>query len=468
MSSESGSRNCRCGGTGSCDSTGTCGGTCSCGGTGSCSGEATDDRDATRAESPIENKGSPLPLDYDHDKEHAEVPEMPDLGNDWRLSDLDEHWERRAAGHLADVDFDTELGVEIARDSLRVAQGDLTKAEFHEKHHDAVAAEFGIDDRPTRDAYNEEVEHSDRSGETDRNFPRVPDAEPLPSRRGLLKGAGAALAAGATAGLAGCVSSSTSTSGTAAAQTGVVEEGDVQMGMVIDTDRCIACMLCAEACKRENDTDVGTHWMHVFRYEEDEYGDAEEGYMPRPCQHCSDPTCAYVCPTQARHKRGSDGLVLTDYDTCIGCKYCQIACPYGVNFLGKDDSTDVSPGFFGSETSEGRTTGGPPPKGVMGKCTFCVHRQDDSSTRGTTACEDDCPVDAIHFGDMKDPGSQPRQYLREQRGTSRFKLLEQQGTEPNVVYLGHQPSQEATPTDGPYTYEDLGMEKLGEHRGDDE
>ena len=441
---------------------------CRGGGDGSCAGNGHDDVETPIDGPPSGDQTADLTVEYDHDEAEDPVPEMPDLGNDWRLTDLDEDWERRAEAHLSDVDFDTELGVEIARDSLRVAQGELSKAEFHERHHDAVAEEFGVDDRPTRVDYENERERLDRPKDGDRPLPRVPDADRLPSRRGLLKGAGVAVAAGATAGLAGCLGSPTGPGSSASAQTGVVEEGDVQMGMVIDTDRCIACMLCAEACKRENDTDAGTHWMHVFRYEDDEFGDQDEGYMPRPCQHCSDPTCAYVCPTQARHKRGSDGLVLTDYDTCIGCKYCQIACPYGVNFLGKDESTDISPGFHGSSTSEGRTTGGPPPKGVMGKCTFCVHRQDDGSTRGTTACEDDCPVDAIHFGDMKDPDSQPRQYLRERSGESRYKLLEQQGTEPNVVYLGHQPSQDAVPVDGPYTYEALGMEKLGDHGGDDE
>ena len=443
---------------------------CRCGGDGSCAEHSTDGEPP--AESPDGDDESSGPITYDDPDEGESVPAMPDLGDDWTTDDLDERWERRAEQHLSDVDFDTGLGVEIARDSLRVARGELTKAEFHENHHEAIAEEFGIDERPTKSAYEAERERdaSRMSGDDGGSrLPGVPGADGPRSRRGLLKAAGLATAAGATAGLAGCMGQSEpDPTGTAAAQSGVVEEGDSQLGMVIDTDRCIACMLCAEACKRENDTDAGTHWMHVFRYEEDEYGEADEGYMPRPCMHCSEPTCAYVCPTQARHKRGSDGLVLTDYDTCIGCKYCQIACPYGVNFLGKDESTEISGGFTGSETSEGTTVGGPPPKGVMGKCTFCVHRQDDSAQRGTTACEDECPVDAIHFGDMEDPDSQPRQYLRENRDESRYKLLEQQGTEPNVVYLGHQPSKDATPTDGPYNYEDLGMEKLGDHGGDEE
>lgn len=392
----------------------------------------------------------------------TEDPGMPDLGQEWALDDLDDRWEQRAKAKLETVEFDTELGLELSRDALRLAQGELTKEAFNEKHHDDVTDEFGIDDRPTTEAGG--IAYESRSEPTSKAdgspLPSVPgtDSNPVPSRRGVLKSVGAAAAAGATAGLAGCLDGGLQ-SGTAAAE----GDGDVQLGMAIDMNRCIGCLKCAEACKRENDTDSGTHWMHVFRYEEDEYGDTREEYLPRPCQHCSEPSCTYVCPTQARHKRSKDGLVLTDYDTCIGCKYCEVACPYGVNYLGKDDSTDISPGFTGSETDErGVTVAGPSPQGVMSKCTFCAHRQDDSAQRGTTACEDDCPVDAIHFGDMNDPDSDPRTYLRENDEEGRFNLLDNQGTEPNVVYLGTQPSKDAEPVDGPYTYADLGMERPDE------
>lgn len=280
-----------------------------------------------------------------------------------------------------------------------------------------------------------------------------------------MKTIGGLAAAGAGASLAGCLEQADRTAAGAAEDT--TDHGDIQMGMVIDTERCIACLKCVEACKRENDTDRGTHWMHVFRYEDEEYGDTWEGQLPRPCQHCSEPSCTYVCPTQARHKRNEDGIVLTDYERCIGCKYCEVACPYGVNFLGKGEPTEKSPGFHGSENDQnGRAVGGSPPEGVMGKCTFCVHRQDDPATSGTTACADDCPVDAIHFGDMNDQDSKPREHLRQQRDKSRFKLLENLGNEPNVVYLGDQPSKDARPVDGPYTYEELGMETLADQGGD--
>ncbi|MCU4973935.1 4Fe-4S dicluster domain-containing protein [Halobacteria archaeon AArc-m2/3/4] len=390
-------------------------------------------------------------------------PEMPDLGQGWTTGDLDEEWEAHAEEKLETVDFDVELGVEMSRDAMRLARGELTEAEFHDKHHEAIKAEFGIDERPTKSTPLEATRGGDGNA-----LPGVPAVEGsgLSSRRGLMKAIGGLAATGATASVAGCLDQDAG--GSASATDGDGGDNEVQMGMVIDTDQCIACLKCSEACKEENNTDRGAQWMHVFRYEEDEYGETRAGQMPRPCQHCSEPSCTYVCPTQSRFKREEDGIVVTDYDRCIGCKYCEVACPYGVNFLGKNEPTEKSPGFFGSETDQNdRHVGGPPPAGVMGKCTFCVHRQDDSAQRGTTACEDDCPVDAIHFGDMNDSESDPREYLRENDEETRFKLLEQQGNEPNIVYLGNEPSNEAKPVDGPYTYEDVGLETLAEDGGDD-
>ena len=402
------------------------------------------------------------------DETAASIATMPDLGQDWVIADLDDEWEERAREQLDTVEFDTDLGVELSKDALRVAQGELTQPEFHEKYHEAVEAEFGIDERPTRPP--EPQPGTDADGNP---LPGVPTAgrDGRPSRRQLITAMGAMAAGGAAAGLAGCTDAGATEMAPSAAAPDE-SDGDVQMGMAIDMERCIACLLCVEGCKEENDTDRGTHWMHVFRYEEDEYGETREGYMPRPCQHCTEPSCTYVCPTQARYKRDADGIVLTNYDTCIGCKYCEVACPYGVNFLGKGDPVSdhedrqvrqLSPGFHGSETDhEDVTVGGPPPEGIMGKCTFCVHRQDDAAQRGTTACEDACPVDAIHFGDMNDPDSAPREHLRERRGAPRFNLLEQTGNEPNVVYLGDEPSKDARPIDGPYTYGDLGMTTLAD------
>jgi Fe-S-cluster-containing dehydrogenase component len=266
-----------------------------------------------------------------------------------------------------------------------------------------------------------------------------------------------------------------------------------QLGMAIDLERCYGCRACMEACKVENSTPRGAFWMHVFRYEEGEHPNTEQVNMPRPCQHCSEPSCASACPTSARFKREEDGIVLTDYDRCIGCRYCEIGCPYGVNYAqfmdpsesqyGKGSASSTGDNTFGSgtlgeELGDQNPGGGKPPwhdpihdqdveprgtkmsgpqgEGVMSKCTMCVHRQDNEERgeQGTTACQQTCPVDAIKFGDMEDPESEPRQHLAEKSSSSTFKLLEDRGTEPNIVYIGDEPSDDARPIEDAETFKD--------------
>ncbi|WP_281195078.1 4Fe-4S dicluster domain-containing protein [Halorubrum sp. F4] len=261
-----------------------------------------------------------------------------------------------------------------------------------------------------------------------------------------------------------------------------------QLGMAIDLERCYGCRACMEACKVENSTPRGAFWMHVFRYEKGEYPDTQQQFMPRPCQHCSEPSCASACPTSARFKREEDGIVLTDYDRCIGCRYCEIGCPYGVNYAQFMHPEDAQYGHghgessgddeFGSgamsdvvDSAEGKppwhdpaheegisprgtSASGPQPEGVMSKCTFCAHRQEDPQQQGTTACAQTCPVDAIKFGDMEDPESEPRQHLSEKSSSSTFQLLEDRGTEPNVVYIGDEPGDDARPVETAERFKD--------------
>ncbi|WP_049906788.1 4Fe-4S dicluster domain-containing protein [Halorubrum tebenquichense] len=268
-----------------------------------------------------------------------------------------------------------------------------------------------------------------------------------------------------------------------------------QLGMAIDLERCYGCRACMEACKVENSTPRGAFWMHVFRFEEGEAPETTQTNMPRPCQHCSEPSCASACPTSARFKREEDGIVLTDYDRCIGCRYCEIGCPYGVNYAQFEHPEDAQYGY-GSESVEhagddthgsgtfaealgdeapgegkppwhdpihdqpveprGTQMSGPQPEGVMSKCTMCAHRQDnpERGQQGTTACAQTCPVDAIKFGDMEDPDSEPRQHLKEKSSSSTFKLLEDRGTEPNVVYIGDEPGDDARTIEDADTFKD--------------
>lgn len=365
----------------------------------------------------------------------------------------DPEWDTWAEETLADTEFDTQLGKELARAAFGVASGNLSPDKFQSEFHTEVLDEFGLDERPTRTIPEE---RTDADGPKSPS-PGVPNLNGSVDRRTMIKGAIASaglLTVGTAAGQAMDATRNTSF-GSGETQSG----GSTQMGMAIDMERCIACLLCVEECKEENNTSNGANWMHVFRFSET--ADEEmDGSMPRPCQHCTDPSCTFVCPTQARFKRDEDGIVLTDYDLCIGCRYCEVGCPYGVNYFEWGEPDDLAGGFpHSTRDKNDRRVAGNPPEGVMGKCTFCVHRQEDEGRRNTTACEDVCPVDAIHFGDMTDPESDPNQHIANKQDAAQFKLLEEQGTGPNIVYIGNEPSMNAKPVEGPYSYEDLGIQK---------
>ncbi len=356
-----------------------------------------------------------------------------------------DEWEDWAADVVEETGFDVELGVEMARDAQRVASGELSESEFHERYHEGVLDEFGVDDRPTAPP------------------PKKADGSPAPSipgegpstRRSVLKTAGAI-----GAGTIGLSAGYQSTRTAAAQGDDDGDDPDVQMGMAINTERCIACLQCMDACNEENNNTAESLWMAVLRYEEDDYTDNER-YLTRPCQHCSDAPCETACPTASRYTREEDGIVLTDYDRCTGCRYCEVACPYGVNYL-QWATPQEAEGFDGEREIDGRSAGGNPPKGVMGKCTFCVHRQDsgDEELEGTTACEDVCPVDAIHFGDMNDEESAPRVHLEQDvDDEATYRLLEDKGTEPNIVYVGNEPSSTATQIDGPVGEDEFDLQR---------
>ena len=209
--------------------------------------------------------------------------------------------------------------------------------------------------------------------------------------------------------------------------------GKHHWGMVINLDRCIGCAYCQRACNATNDVKEDQPWNLVV---EEQTSIGQTFYFTRPCLHCQDAPCVEVCPVQATYVR-EDGLVVMDYDRCIGCRYCQVACPYDARRFNWEARQDVNPFIptWGVPEVERR------PRGVIEKCTFCIQRIDQGLAKGLTpgvdleatpACVNICPVKARIFGDLKDPDSEIVKVIDE---NPVFVLREELGTEPSVYYI---------------------------------
>ncbi len=207
----------------------------------------------------------------------------------------------------------------------------------------------------------------------------------------------------------------------------------------VDATKCIGCLRCVEACKKENDVSPDAHhfrtWVERYVYLEGEdtaridsqadpvniaasgsereyrfanrYKDdkvAKAFFVPKLCNHCTHPACVQVCPTGATYKT-EDGVVVIDHTYCIGCQYCVQACPYGARYFDER-------------------------RNVTDKCTWCYHR----ITKGLQpACVEVCPVGARIFGDRNDKESPISRFI----ASNRVQVLRREtGNAPNVFYVG--------------------------------
>ena len=221
--------------------------------------------------------------------------------------------------------------------------------------------------------------------------------------------------------------------------------------MVIDLQRCVGCGSCSIACRNENNVPDGMYWSNKITETKGTFPNVRFHYIPTLCNHCDNAPCVRGCPTKAMHKL-DNGITMHDPKKCIGCKYCEFNCPYGVIYFnwrashpnwGKQKPLIKGGTSSPHEITEKAKTKKIPyynperestlpgirPKGVVEKCTFCDHRV----KRGKLPrCVDACPADARVFGDMNDPNSKVRQLLGKFRP---FRLKEQVGTEPHVFYI---------------------------------
>ncbi len=147
--------------------------------------------------------------------------------------------------------------------------------------------------------------------------------------------------------------------------------------IVTDLNRCVGCLSCSVACKSANGVPVGSFWNKVLRigpnpkYEGATSPDVEMYFLPVGCQHCENPECVNVCPTQASHIT-ENGTVQIDKAKCIGCQFCVMACPYGVRYLNESEK-------------------------VVEKCTLCAQK---TSQGELPQCVAQCCARARYFGDI--------------------------------------------------------------------
>lgn len=215
---------------------------------------------------------------------------------------------------------------------------------------------------------------------------------------------------------------------------------NVQFGYALNLSVCIGCRKCAEACHHENNHDRATNnsYIRVLEMEQGSF-DMDRGnatydhavpapgkyYMPVQCQQCDNAPCVDVCPVQATWKE-SDGIVVVDYNWCIGCRYCEAACPYHARRFNwhkpEISAEEINP-------DQSYLSNRIRPAGVVEKCTFCLHRTREGRQ---PACLEACPTGARVFGNLLDPDSEIRWVLENKRV---FVLKEELGTRPRFFYF---------------------------------
>jgi molybdopterin-containing oxidoreductase family iron-sulfur binding subunit len=216
----------------------------------------------------------------------------------------------------------------------------------------------------------------------------------------------------------------------------------VEFAYALDISRCIGCRRCVHACVEENNQsrDPEVQWIRVFEMEKGkgvDFSEAdpyyappevpEEGhfYVPVQCQQCRNAPCTKVCPTGATWTE-PDGIVVVDYDWCIGCRYCMAACPYGARHFNWGRPS-IPKGTLNTKT---HVLGNRPrPQGVVEKCTFCIQRTRNGRY---PACVEVCPVGARKFGNLLDPDSEIRYIIEHKRV---LVLKEELNTLPKFFYF---------------------------------
>ena len=165
--------------------------------------------------------------------------------------------------------------------------------------------------------------------------------------------------------------------------------------IITDLNRCVGCLACSVACKAVNNVPIGSYWNKVLRIgpnprqEGGQWPDVYTYFLTVQCQHCKNPACVQVCPTEASHVL-ADGTVQIDKSKCIGCQFCAMACPYGVRYLNEEER-------------------------VVEKCTLCEQKVAQGEL---PQCVSQCGGRARFFGDLEKASRASRRPARRLRATS--------------------------------------------------
>ncbi len=216
---------------------------------------------------------------------------------------------------------------------------------------------------------------------------------------------------------------------------------------VIDTERCFGCRSCVAACAVENHFTPESPWNVMVEYESGTFPNVARNFVTMNCMHCEQPSCKAACDAIGVKaiSKNEFGVVLMDYEKCIGCGYCATTCPYGVPQLNGGKVEQLYPG---AEKTAYEQMGNLSPlhrkkANTVEKCTFCWHKLEKAVSSGrvneigktpefTPTCDLVCPVQARVFGDIDDPKSAVSTYIAKKKATQ---LKKEFGTEPQVYYV---------------------------------
>ena len=192
----------------------------------------------------------------------------------------------------------------------------------------------------------------------------------------------------------------------------------MRYAIVVDLDRCLGCEGCMVACKTENNVSLGQYWNSVLKIgPKGTWPHLSQYFLPVMCQQCTNAPCVNVCPTGASYRDPDTNIVLVDKEKCIGCKYCMMACPYGVRNWNSEEK-------------------------VVEKCTLCAHllgtkkpwlEEGAEDADRLPLCVSTCCGSARYFGDLDDPTSAPSKAIAAKPNAVHY--LYDAGNHPTTAYL---------------------------------